>query len=83
MADPLQAFDLTLALIHAGRADLTGTLGDIARRLVDRRRATGHWVPTTSIAERHQMSIVDGIPAVIHALLVADDPELFSIRRME
>lgn len=83
MDDLLTALDLALALNHAGRSDLTGSLREIVRCMVERRRATGHWIPTTSIAERHQTSIVNGIPAVIHALLVSENPDLFSIRRME
>lgn len=82
-SSPLDGIDLALALVRAGHATARREVVNMTDRLVEQRRVSGHWFPATSIAERHQMSIVDGLPGVIHALLAAEDSSIFSIRRME
>lgn len=82
--DPLGAFDLAHARYRRTQdtADLAAMRAQIDG-VVDRYRATGRWHPDTSIAERHQTSASDGLPALVHALLAAEDPATFSIRRLE
>lgn len=81
---PLDRLDVHLARYRATRApEHARAIRDCADALVERARTTGRWFPETSIAERHQLGISDGIPGVIHALLAAEDPDVRSIRRLE
>jgi lantibiotic modifying enzyme len=42
--------------------------------LVERRRSTGSWYPETYAADRHNLSISNGVAAVAHAFLRCHDP---------
>lgn len=82
----LDDVDLAMAAAYAAPADarFATALVTRAEQLVARHTRTGRWLAGTSVAERHQLSVLTGLPAVILALLAADAPgTVRSVRRLE
>jgi len=84
--DLLDDVDLALAgaRIAPGDPRFPRALVDRAEHVLERRARTGRWFPNTSVAERHDLSVLTGLPAIVLALLAAEAPgEVRSVRRLE
>jgi hypothetical protein len=52
--------------------------------LVNRQQATGRWFPESHAADRHNLSLLNGLGAVAHAFLRCADPvTITSVRALQ
>ena len=84
-SDLLDELELALTAHGAtGDAAFAAAAHGRAAALIERRRSTGLWFPATRVAERFNLSAVTGLPAIAHALLRLEAPQIVrGLRRLE